>query len=205
MLNSDPSFATQPGKATGAEMISPGDLRRAARVKDLLTSPGRLRRHLVHAALFLTAYELLKLSIVDQLRHVYEDCRLSIPKDDRVEEYRREVLALNKSRFMASCLWYEKNGVITAEEVKEISKIRETRNQLAHELPQLLFDSEAGPPTVDINAVRGLLTKLDRWYIRKWEIPTMEELDGKNIPDEEIMSGQMAVLELMIATDADEG
>ena len=32
----------------------------------------------------------------------------------------------------------------------------------------------------------------------------MEELDGKDIPDEELMSGRMAVLELMAATEAKE-
>ena len=150
----------------------------------------------------MTAYELLKLSIVDQLRLMYEEYRLSTSPPERKEEYKREVLGLDRDQFMASCLWYEKNGVITTEEVRKISVLRETRNQFAHQLPHLLFNSDDDFSAANIKTVRDLLGKLDRWFVRTWEIPTIDELDGKKIPDNEIMSSRMAVLELILNVDA---
>jgi hypothetical protein len=165
-----------------------------------LTVPEILEANLIRASFFLTAYEFLQFSVVNQLRTSYLDYRLSLTPQECESRYQLEVLHLDGHKFGASLKWYEKEGILNAEEVAQAQQFRELRNKVAHCLPQLLTEPEAPIESLDIGLVEVLLAKLNRWFVRNCEIPTIEELDGRNIPDEEIMSGHMAILFLMKET-----
>ena len=43
-----------------------------------------------------------------------------------------------------------------------------------------------------------LVSKIDRWWVREVEIPTNADCDGEEITDEEIISGRMIILQIML-------
>ena len=165
-----------------------------------LTVPEILEENLVKASLFLTAYELLRFSVQDQLCNIYINYRLSLSPEERDKAYNKEVLALEKHPFAASLKWYQNEGLLSPEDVKKIQKLREIRNSIAHRLPQLLSEPDSTLDLYKINVLESLVSKLDRWFVRNYEIPIIEELNGKDIPDDEIISGNMAVLILIKKT-----
>lgn len=165
-----------------------------------MTVPEILEGNLIRASFFLTAYELFEFSVVGQLRRAYLDYRLSMTPQEREASYQREVRDLDRYAFGASLKWYQKEGVLAAEEVAQAQQLRELRNNLAHSLPQLLTGPGNTIESLDIDLLEALICRLDRWFTRTYEIPTIEELEGREIPDEEIMSGNMAVLFLMRET-----
>jgi hypothetical protein len=165
-----------------------------------LTVPEILEANLIRASFFLTAYELFEFSVVDQLRRAHLDYRLSMTPQEREACYQREVRELDRHTFGASLKWYKKEGILSAQEVTQALGLRELRNKLAHSLPQLLTEPGNTIESLDIELLEALIHRLDRWFVRTYEIPTIEELEGREIPDEKIMSGNMAVLFLMRET-----
>jgi hypothetical protein len=175
-------------------------LERAVATLEKLTTPEVLEANLLRASFFLTAYELFRFSVVHQLRRAYLDYRPTMTPQEREKCYQREVCTLEPNKFGASLKWYEKEGILSSPEVAQAHKLRQLRNKVAHQLPQLLTDPEDTLSSIDIGLLWTLTARLDRWFVRAYEIPTIEELDDKEIPDNEIMSGNMAVLFLMNET-----
>jgi hypothetical protein len=165
-----------------------------------LTVPEILEANLIRASFFLTAYELFEFSVVDQLQRAYLGYRLSMTPQEREICYQREVRELDRYAFGASLKWYQKEGILSAQEVTQAQELRELRNKLAHSLPQLLTRPGNTLEFLDVEILEALIYRLDRWFTRTYEIPTIEELEEREVPDEEIMSGNMAVLFLMRET-----
>jgi hypothetical protein len=67
------------------------------------------------AAVYLTAYELVKYSIIEQLKNFYLSTE-STGETEMLKQYTKEVLTLDKSIFVASCLWLEKMEAISNKE-----------------------------------------------------------------------------------------
>jgi hypothetical protein len=42
------------------------------------------------------------------------------------------------------------------------------------------------------------VTKIDRWWIREVEIPTNPDFDGREVADDDIQSGNMLFLQMMV-------
>ena len=59
------------------------------------------------------------------------------------EDYETKVLCLDKSPLRASLLWLKNMSVIDDPDIAEIDRIREHRNELAHDLPKFLAKAEA--------------------------------------------------------------
>jgi hypothetical protein len=95
--------------------------------------------------------------------------------------------------------WLKDNDVISEEDVLAVGRIRDHRNQLAHEMPTYLF--QAGhDPDVDLLAQVGqILRKVDLFWFRMdlhFDPATLEEIDTSHIPDEEVFSSREAFLSL---------
>src|ERR1700757_2406347 len=83
--------------------------------------PQKLRRSLIEASVFIAAYEVLKELIVGRTKSF-----LALGREDEPEnraEYEREMKALHKKAFTASCLWLQNQGAITSQDVELIGKI----------------------------------------------------------------------------------
>jgi hypothetical protein len=162
-----------------------------------LTTPEVLSSNLIRASLFLVAWELLKNSLIKRLRDFFAS---EFRQGEWLvsEAYRTKVLSLDKDALTASCLWFKDMGALTDEDMSKVRKARTYRNAIAHDLPNFLGSFDREIEDEQLLGVQELLVKVDRWWLREFEIPTDPEFAGQDIPDEEISSGNMLMLSLIL-------
>ena len=68
-------------------------------------NPDILKKNLVSASLYIAAFESLKNSIIDNLQCFY--CIEIYEKNELCKEYRKKILARNKSAVYASLDWFK--------------------------------------------------------------------------------------------------
>ncbi len=145
-----------------------------------------VKPRLINASLFLLGYELLKSSIVDGVKgfysHTYEDDEWKPDSD-----YQTDVLDKAKHVFQASLLWLHSCDAITEDEVKDIQSIREYRNQIAHDIPMLIFDDSKEFDLKMIEKTQHYVHKIDSFWGRV-EVDTNPEYDNQEIDYEGITS-----------------
>ena len=167
-------------------------------------NPEVLRSNLITASIFLSAFEILRASIIDRIRdfysHEFRDGKW-IPS----EEYTSKCLTLDKSRLLASLLWLKEMSVIVDTDIARVDAIREHRNDLAHDLPKFLATADAEINVQLLVSIYELVTKIDRWWVREVEMAVDSDFDGREVADEEIMSANMVFIQMMlrIATGED--
>src|SRR6266851_5167808 len=97
------------------------------------------RHNLILGGLYLTSWELFRTVVIDTVRQFlanHPDRQSCIDSS-----YDTDVHYLNpRDRFHASCLWLQKMGAISDEDIARIVKIRNHRNQIAHELLAFISD-----------------------------------------------------------------
>jgi hypothetical protein len=163
-------------------------------------NPEKLKANLARASTFLAAYELLHSSVVDKLRGFFQ---MGFRNGAAVigPAYKKEVTDLYpKDVFHASCLWFQKMGAITQDDVSVIEKIRHHRNDIAHELPKYLADADHEVNMHLLDSIDFLLGKIDRWWIREADVmigsnDEPQSVDG--IPDNQIHSGSMIAMDII--------
>ena len=161
-----------------------------------LLDPEILRSNLLAIGAYLVAYELLNESIVDQLRSFF-----TIGDASDATRYERNVLHLDKSPFRASMLWFQQNGTIDDADISLMNEIRRHRNELAHEIPKFLATAENELNVKLFQGVLELISKVDRWWIRNIEMDCnseFDEVDRDSIPDEQLTSGRMFLMQLIL-------
>lgn len=163
-------------------------------------APDAVKANLMQASLFLTAFELLQLELVDKVQTFYAADFDEEARGIETEAYRKEVLVLappdahpNTKKFHASCAWWVKDGTLTADDVEKIKAIKKHRNLIAHELPKILIDPEFSVDLQLFSQVRRLITILGRFWGRI-AVDSHEEYDGQEVPDESIQSGSMLLI-----------
>ena len=162
-----------------------------------LLHPKALKSNLIVVSLFIVSFELLVQSIVKQLRSLYW-CGFDKNGPRISPNYDRNVLALHKNKLTASLLWLKSNRAIDDADIDLVDRIRHHRNALAHEMPKFLASSEAEVDVDLLVAMHDLICKIDRWWIREIEIPVHLDLQDKEINDEEIQSGNMMMLSMLL-------
>lgn len=169
-------------------------------------NPLTLRANLLTASIFLTAYESLMQCIVDQLQGFY--CTGFDPDGlTYSDSYRRNVLARHKEKLTASLLWFQESGAIDQADIDLVDRIRKHRNEIAHELWKFMATAKHNVDIKLIEEMCGLVVKIDRWWIRNIELdvnPDFDHMDKSAIPDDQIQSGRMIFLEMMIRIAAAE-
>lgn len=127
--------------------------------------PKHLKRELSRAGLFLLAYELLRAAVVDGVKNFYligfdEDGYTYAP------EYTDEVLKLDKHPFAASLRWLVDSDAISDVDMDDIQAIREERNQVAHDAPQLLLQSGKIVSGQRVRDIERYVRKIDNYWGR---------------------------------------
>lgn len=106
--------------------------------------PDAIRSTLAFAGLYQLVHEMIKSSVLDDLKGFYGQNPLE--KGQWLwgdENYRAEVLALApKNEFRASLLWLEEAGALTSEQIERLDEIYGHRNELAHELVRFIIDAD---------------------------------------------------------------
>lgn len=159
--------------------------------------PDVVRPSLFLATMFITTFEILKDSIVDDVRGFYtngfDEHGLTVSSD-----YQAKVLSKNKSPLYASLQWLRENDAIDDEDLLTFETLKSTRNLLAHQLFAVVTGQvESGHETQFDDLVK-LLRKIGVWWVVNVEIPTNPDYDGKEIDEEGIVPGAVLTLQMLI-------
>ena len=162
-----------------------------------LLTPAVMQERLISASLYVTAFELLKESIVGRLRSFYM-VGFDLAGDVIDEKYESSVLSRNKSPLYASLDWLIENGVIDKSDLESFERIKITRNSLAHELPSLVMGGADIKHIERFQELVTLLRKIEVWWVVNLEVPTNPDFDGKEIDEEGIVPGPLLMIQIML-------
>lgn len=162
-----------------------------------LLTPAVMQERLVSASLFVTAYELLKESIVGRLRSFY---MAGFDMDGEIidEKYKTDILSRNKSHLYASLDWLMENNVIDQTDLQKFERLKKTRNSIAHELPLLVLNGADFQIIERFHELVELLKKIEVWWVINLEIPTNPDFDGKEIDEEGIVPSSLLMIQIML-------
>jgi hypothetical protein len=116
-------------------------------------------------------------------------------------KYETEVLSLDKCKLIASTKWLIKSDALTENDLKKIRQIREHRNEIAHELQDIVFYHDRDIKIELIKPIRDLVFKIDSWWIKNVEIPIHNQVSSNQIPENEeiiALSGPVIILDIII-------
>lgn len=164
---------------------------------ELLLTPAVMQEKLISASLYVTAFEILKESIIGRIRSFYM-VGFDINSNVLDEKYETVVLSRNKNLLYASLDWLSENDVIDENDRQAFERIKTTRNLLAHELPSMVMGGKDFQHVEKFKELVALLKKIEVWWIVNMEIPVNPDFDGKEIDEEGIVPGPVLMLQMML-------
>ena len=140
-------------------------------------APEGMRETLVRAGCFLSAYELIKIQVVDGVRDFFWDR----------SDYDRDVASCGKNRFRASVGWLVDNKALTTEQGAVLEDVYQHRQEVAHELPKLLIDPDFEVNTRLLIDAAVCLRALGIFWGRI-SVDADPQWDGQDVADDDIRS-----------------
>ena len=157
-------------------------------------------------ALYITMYELLE----DMLISRPKDFFTVLEYDERAkQQYEEHVLSLydksacpgiatKNKELIASLLRFKQMKAIGDEDIQLFAKLRTTRNEVTHQMLQAIADG-GSKYLMQLMELYKLFCKIERWWILEMEVPFGEEIPlDREIKEEDVMSGNMIILNAMI-------
>ena len=188
----------------------PLDFELSASLQDILNKP-KVRSKLLQASLFITAFEMLKNSVIDCVQDHFESGGGPNGKRKLSPAYNDEVLEPFKNKqggvdtFKACVQWLAYQAVIQNTDIDTILKIRRHRNEIAHQLPDMVFYYSR---RVDLELFRELKSIFHRIeeYQARMDVEVTNAVEGRPpLPETaHIYSGPEIILELIAKSVADE-
>jgi hypothetical protein len=159
-------------------------------------NPEILRTNLIVASLFITAFEMLKDSIIGRIKDFFTD---GFDENGWTvnNDYKSKVLSLNKSPLYASLEWLKGMEVIGNDDIEEFNKIKNCRNDIAHEITNFISKGPKIDPLPLFSKMIDLVCKIETWWIVNFEIPINPDLDGQHIAEDGIVPGKIMTLRLL--------
>ena len=162
-------------------------------------NPKIMKQCFVLSSCFITLHEILKETIIDNLRDFF----VLVEDEKHLDEYNNKVLSKDKKgrALNASIIWLLENNVINDNDISIINKIAVHRNEIAHNMMSILADSGKDVNVKLMVLAQQLITKIDRWWIINVEIPTSGEYtfnDVQKMDQNSINSLRSLVTELMV-------
>jgi hypothetical protein len=159
-------------------------------------SPAELNRRLVHAGLFLVAFELVRELVVKRVKGFYEGHTFG--EGMPFKSYQRDVLARHKDVFEASLLYLRDHfEAISSEDLNAIQALRQHRNRIAHELPQLLPKMDPTENDALLSIARETLFRLSDFWVYI-DIGSDPEFKSQNIDWEKVAGEDLMLLDQII-------
>lgn len=164
--------------------------------EELLT-PEIARSKLIGASIFITAFEVLKQSILGRPRTFFAE---GFDKDGAVvgNDYQAAVLSRSKSPTYASLDWLKHLGAISDADIRTFERIKNTRNSLAHELHRVVLEGIDFKHVECFEELVSLLRKIEVWWVVNFEVPANPDFDGQEIDEEGIVPGPVLMLQMML-------
>lgn len=113
-------------------------------------------------------------------------------------EYQREVASRKKSILYASLEWLIEHEAIDAKDLETFEKLKGIRNQLAHQLFEVVTGQIESEHEAQFSALVELLRKIEVWWVVNVEIPINPDFDGQDINEEGIVPGAVLSLQMLI-------
>jgi hypothetical protein len=178
----------------------PGAWREQLRSK---LAPERIRATLAFAGLFQMAHEMIKHSVIEDVKGFYSYSAVDGGKwfwgDQGEQTYKRDVLSLagQGQVFRASLIWLQNCSAITSAQVTRLQEIYDHRHELTHELAKFIVDVDA-EPSVDllIDAVQ-ILRDVSRFWAQV-EIDTGTFDEHGDVSVDAVQSGSVLVLDMCV-------
>lgn len=104
------------------------------RALESFLNPSILRSNLIVVALYITAFELLKDSIVKRIREFYARPHDTTSNPVPGPDYEKEVLQGRKKVLPASLAWLKESDAIDDTDIGNFKKAKERRDKLTHEM-----------------------------------------------------------------------
>ena len=194
-----------------------------------LLDPRRVRLNLMLASLYLTAFETLKLAVIEEpykflvialeitdesyawyVRELGQDKadRIRDQYQAKVQEYEKELgISADKRHqigLIPSCQWLERMEALDPNDTEDVRRIRDHRNQIAHKLPYLLSGKDLEIDLALLARSRQLIAKIDKFWMQSepmlMDLQTGKELDPTELTEGEIYSGRLVVLDKLMST-----
>ena len=159
--------------------------------------PDVVRPSLFLATMFITAFEILKDSVVDRIRGFYA---IGLDESDPLvgPEYQTEVASKNRSILYASLSWLREHEVIDDGDLEVFEQLKRTRNQLAHQLFASVTGQIESKHEAQLEALVALLRKIEVWWVVNFEIAINPDFDGQEIDEAGIVPGAILSLQMLI-------
>ena len=157
-------------------------------------------------ALYITLYELLEDTLISRPKDFFT----VLEYDERArKQYEEQVLSLydksaclgiatKNKELIASLLWFKMMDAIDDDDIQIFADLRTTRNEVTHQMLHAI--AEGGERyLIQLMELYKLFCKIERWLILEMEIPLGDEIPpDKEIKEEDVMSGNMIILNAMI-------
>jgi hypothetical protein len=162
-----------------------------------LLTPSVMQQKLISASLYITAFEILKESIIGRIRSFYI---VGFDTDGEIisEEYKTKVLTRNKSVLYASLDWLSERDIIVASDLAALERIKATRNSLAHELPSMVMGNADFNHIERFQELVLLLRKIEIWWVVNFEIPLNNDFADSEIDEAGIVPGPVLMIQMML-------
>lgn len=160
-------------------------------------NPEILKTKLISASIYLAAFEILKDSIIERIETFFTD-GFGPQGNILSPEYETEVKSRHKSKVRASLEWLKEQEAITAEDIEAFDKIRESRNEVAHEMPNLLGGESSVDFAQQFERMVALLRKIEVWWIVNFELAIDPDFQDAEIDEDGIIPGPLLTLQLML-------
>ncbi len=166
-----------------------------AQWKRFLT-PEILRNNLISASIFITGFEILNNLIIERVKEAYTEFF-----EDKAQpgiKYKKDVLESNRSILYASLEWLREAQVISPDELKNFENIKNIRNSVVHEFPNILTNGLPSEFLERFKDIFSLIKKIEKWWVINFEIPCNPEFDDKEIVVDEVVPGIIISLSILL-------
>lgn len=159
--------------------------------------PDVVRPSLFMATMFITAFEILKNSIVDRIRGFYSN-EWSGQGAVESQEYKADVLSRHKSRVYASLNWLHESQAINDDDLIVFDQLKTTRNLLAHRLFDVVTGQAQSNYLEQFPVLIALLRKVEVWWVVNVEIATNPDYIDTEIDEAGIVPGALLSLQILM-------
>jgi hypothetical protein len=162
--------------------------------------PENMTTTLVRASTLLTGWEFIRSDIVERVRGFFVDGwgDGEVPSPRYQQHVASRVVKDSVSIFDASVEWLVELEALTRDDVELLRRVREHRNEVAHELAKFLVDPSADVSIELLFEVRDVLQRLGQFWGRI-VVDTNEEFDGQEVAPEDIRSGTSLLFDFILS------
>ena len=170
-------------------------------------SQKQIHPFLITASLYIAAFELLKNSInkrIEDFFMVGTKCRNHDTQKEYAEEmrpFREKYKDKKDKKTYASLDWLIDVGAISEADVKKYDEVRSFRNEIAHEMINLMsVKTTENLEKMNLHFVTmlELLRKIETFWILNVEVPCNPDFDGKDISAEDVIPGPIIAMQMLM-------